>query len=117
EPGFGVSLLSDARHGYSCFGNQLALSLVRGPLWPDRGADIGVHNFRYALYPHAGDWREANTVREAACFARPMLWAKGAPAAILTKPLVTSSAANVVIDSIKTAEDGRGWIVRLYESS
>lgn len=117
EPGFGVSLLSDTRHGYSCFGNQLALSLVRGPLWPDRGADIGVHKFRYALYPHAGDWREANTVRDAACFARPMLWAKGPPDAILAKPLVTCSAANVVIDTIKAAEDGNGWIIRLYEST
>jgi alpha-mannosidase len=116
EPGFGVSLLSDARHGYSCFGNQLALSLVRGPLSPDRDADIGIHHFRYALYPHAGDWRAANSVRQAACFARPMLWSKGEPAAILAKPLVRTSTAHVVIDTIKIAEDGEGWIVRLYES-
>jgi alpha-mannosidase len=116
-PDFGVSLLSDTRHGYSCFGNQLALSLVRGPLSPDRGADIGIHRFRYALYPHAGDWRAANTVRQAACFSRPMLWSKGAPAAILAKPLLQTSAANIVIDTIKNAEDGQGWVVRLYEST
>jgi alpha-mannosidase len=115
EPDFGLSLLSDTRHGYSCFGSELALSLIRGPLSPDRAADIGLHRFRYALYPHAGDWRAANTVREAACFARPMLWSKGTPVAILARPLVKTSAKNVVIDTIKSAEDGQGWIVRLYE--
>ncbi|MEO8926760.1 MAG: glycoside hydrolase family 38 C-terminal domain-containing protein, partial [Caulobacteraceae bacterium] len=60
EPGFGVSLLSDARYGYSIFGNQMALSLIRGPMIPDPDADIGEHRFRYALYPHAGDWRAAD---------------------------------------------------------
>jgi alpha-mannosidase len=117
EPDFGVSLFSDSKHGFSCFGNQLALSLVRGPLSPDRGADIGVHRFCYALYPHAGDWRAANTVRRAACFARPLLWSRGTPDGMLAKPLVRTSAANVVIDTIKCAEDGEGWIVRFYESA
>ncbi len=117
EPGFGVSLLSDCRHGFSCFGNQLALTLVRGPLWPDRDADIGVHHFRYALYPHTDDWRAANTVARAACFARPLLWLAGTPAAILRKPVVSVAASNVVIDTIKPMEEGDGWVIRLYEST
>jgi len=117
EPNFGVSLLSDTRHGYSCFENQLALTLIRGPVWPDRNADVGTHHFSYAIYPHTDDWRDANTVAEAACFARPMVWAKGEAAELLQNPLVTSSAANVVIDTVKPAEEGDGWIVRLYESA
>lgn len=116
EPHFGVSLLSDARYGYSTFGNQMSLSLVRGPLSPDPKADFGEHRFRYALYPHAGGWREANTIAEAACFNRPLLWTQGAPADILRAPLITSSTGQVVIDTIKPAEDGNGWIVRLFES-
>ena len=36
EPGFGVSLLSDARYGFSVFGDQMALSLVRGAIGPTR---------------------------------------------------------------------------------
>ncbi len=116
EHGFGVSLLSDVRHGYSCFGNKLALSLLRGPVSPDANADIGKHHLRYALYPHEGDWRAANTVAHAACFARPLLWATGKPAAILERPLVQASPSNVVIDTIKQAEDGEGWVIRLYES-
>ncbi|MEI9991938.1 MAG: alpha-mannosidase [Rhizomicrobium sp.] len=117
EPGFGVSLLTDSRYGYATFENVMSLSLLRGTQSPDRMADIGIHRLRYALYPHADDWRRAGTVVQAALFNRPLLWAKGAPAAILSKPLVSAEPGNVVIDTIKPAEDGMGWIVRLHESS
>ena len=116
EPGFGVSLLSDARQGFSVFGGQMALSLVRGPTIPDPTADIGEHRFRYALYPHIGDWRAADTVAHAARFNRPLGWIAGAPAAILEASLVTAVPSSVVVDTVKPAEDGEGWVIRLYES-
>jgi alpha-mannosidase len=116
EPGFGVSLLSNARYGFSTFGHVMSLSLQRGTMSPDRMADIGVHRFAYALYPHAGDWRDAGTVAQAARFNRPLLWMDGAPADVLAQPLASATPANVVIDTIKPAEDGDGWIARLYES-
>ena len=116
EPGFGVSLLSDARYGYATFDNVMSLSLLRGTMSPDPGGDLGVHRFRYALYPHTGDWRQAGTVGEALCFNRPMLWTKGAPHPVLAKPLVAADTQAVMIDTIKPAEDGKGWVVRLYES-
>jgi alpha-mannosidase len=116
EPGFGVSLLNDSRYGYATFDNVMSLSLLRGTASPDPQGDIGVHRFAYALYPHAGDWRDGGTVGEAARFNRPLLWSKGAPLDIFAKPLVSAEPANVVIDTIKPAEDGKGWVVRLYES-
>ena len=44
-------------------GNTLRLTLLRSPKWPDAEADMGHHHFHYALYPHAGTWKEALTVR------------------------------------------------------
>ena len=117
EPDFGVSLFSDCRHGYSVFGNQLALTLLRGSELPDPQADIGRHRMRYAIYPHQGDWRAADTVGRALCFERPMLWAKGQPRAPLRQSFLTAAPANVIVDTIKPAEDGEGWVVRLYESA
>ncbi|MGH8122653.1 MAG: alpha-mannosidase, partial [Rudaea sp.] len=117
EPGFGVSLLTDSRYGYATFGSTMSLSLLRGTQSPDRDADIGVHRLRYALYPHDGDWRQGETVAEAARFNRPLLWAKGALPESLSRSLVSAQPLNVVVDTIKPAEDGKGWVVRLYESS
>jgi alpha-mannosidase len=116
EPGFGVSLLSDSRYGFSADGSLLGLSLARGPTSPDPTADAGEHRFAYALYPHVGDWRDAGTVAEGARFNRPFLWIPGPAADVLRARLVTASPAQVVVDGIKPAEDGEGWVVRLYES-
>jgi alpha-mannosidase len=115
EPDFGVSLLTDSRYGYATFDNVMSLSLLRGTMSPDATADLGKHSFRYALYPHAADWRRGGTVAQALRFNRPLLWA-AAPAAILERPLASAEPAHVVIDTIKPAEDGNGWVVRLYES-
>jgi len=116
EPGFGVSLLSDARYGFSVFENKMAISLLRGTMSPDPHADLGEHCLRYALYPHAGDWRSAGTVGLAARFNRPLLWGRGEIAGLLEAPLVSARPGTVVIDTVKPAEDGEGWVVRLYES-
>jgi alpha-mannosidase len=55
-------------------------------------------------------------VARAACFSRPVLWAPGDVAGLRETSLVSASPASVVIDTIKPAEDGEGWVVRLYES-
>ncbi|MEH2004776.1 alpha-mannosidase [Nostoc sp.] len=60
---YGVSLLNDCKYGYDSKPNQLRLTLLRSPNWPDSEADRGFHEFTYALYPHAGSWESAHTVR------------------------------------------------------
>lgn len=60
---YGVSLLNDCKYGYDATPNQLRLTLLRGTEYPDSEADKGIHEFTYALYPHAGSWEEAQTVR------------------------------------------------------
>ncbi|MEH1866492.1 MAG: alpha-mannosidase [Nostoc sp.] len=60
---YGVSLLNDCKYGYDSNPNQLRLTLLRSPNWPDSEADKGFHEFTYTLYPHAGSWESAHTVR------------------------------------------------------
>ena len=60
---YGVSLLNDSKYGYDSQPNQLRLTLLRSPTWPDTEADKGKHEFTYGLYPHAGSWQTAQTVR------------------------------------------------------
>jgi len=61
---YGVSLLNDCKYGYDSKTNQLRLTLLRSPLWPDPNADRGIHHFTYAIYPHQSDWKTAKTVHK-----------------------------------------------------
>lgn len=113
EYGFGVALLSEAKYGYSTFGNVMRLSLLRSPKAPDPVADRGHHEFSYALLPHVGGWREAGVVAEGFRFNVPLLWA---PGTISEGSLLSVDDANLVIDTVKKAEDSDALIVRLYEA-
>ena len=73
EPGFGVALLTDSKYGYAAHRNVLRLSLLRGPTSPDPLADLGRHHFRYALLPHAADFRAAGVIDEGYRFNVPLL--------------------------------------------
>jgi alpha-mannosidase len=112
EHGFGVALLSDSKYGWSCYGDELRLSLLRSTKSPDPEADMGRHEFAYALMPHAGGWREAGVVAEAARF--------NAPLRATTPPaddwFVELDDSNLVLDTIKRAEDSDALVLRLYEA-
>ncbi len=118
EADYGVSLLGGFKHGYSARGNVLGLSLLRGAIWPDPLADVGEHRFSYALYPHRGDWRQG-TVAEAEDFSAPLLplampvHAGGQPS---SRPFLRSSPSSLRLAAFKRAEEGQGYILRLYEA-
>lgn len=113
EHGFGVALLTDSTHGFSACGNELRLTLLRGPTDPDPEADLGEHAFAYAVLPHAGDWAEGNVVAEAACFSEPLVWADGE---LRAGSWAAAEPAALVLDTIKRSEDGEALVLRLYES-
>ncbi len=112
EHGFGVALLTESKYGFSTFGNTMRISLLRAPKHPDPQADIGQHHFEYAIMPHAGSWREAGVVAEAFKFNSPILFAPGKAKA---HSFASCDDANLVLDTIKKADDSAGTIVRLYE--
>ena len=112
EHGFGVALLNDCKYGHSCFGNELRLSLLRAPKSPDPEADMGAHAFAYALLPHAGGWREAGVLAEAHRFNAPPRWTNLDEA----DSLASVDDPNLVLDTVKRAEDSAAVVLRLYEA-
>jgi alpha-mannosidase len=116
EHGFGCAILSECKYGGSTFGNTMRLSLLRAPQSPDPTCDRAEHQFAWALLPHANGWREAGVVGEALRFNFPLRTVGHAP---LGHPAAESYASvddpNLVIDSIKRAEDSDAVILRLYE--
>lgn len=121
EGDYGVSLLNDCKYGHDIQGNVIRLTLLRSPTMPDPEADQGEHLFTYSLLPHAGNWRE-RTIPAAYHFNDPLLALDthsregGLPGGQQPLTLVESDSPNVVIETIKRAEDGNGIIVRLYEA-
>ncbi len=115
EHGFGVALLSESKYGYSTFGNVMRLSLLRSPKHPDPQADMGRHEFAYALMPHAGNWREAGVVAEAYRFNSPMILATGAADTNAGRSFASIDDRNLVLETIKRAEEEDAIVLRLYE--
>lgn len=121
EGDYGVSLLNDCKHGHDVQDNVLRLSLLRSPTMPDPQADQGEHRFVYSLLPHEGGWGES-TVAAAYALNDPVIAAEPRRAEHFrgrTSPgesLISVDGPNVVIETVKGAEDGRGFVVRLYES-
>ncbi len=70
---YGVSLLNNSKYGYDIKDNVMRLSLLRSPKWPDPTTDMGTHSIEYSLYPHKGNWKDANTVRKGYEFNHPLI--------------------------------------------
>ncbi|MDD6262742.1 MAG: glycoside hydrolase family 38 C-terminal domain-containing protein [Clostridiales bacterium] len=118
EGDYGVSLLNDCKYAHSCDDNVIGLTLLRGTTHPDPLADLGGHEINYAFYPHAGDWRTAGTPRRGHEFNNnPVVWsvADDFGADMAGKSLAVCSSENIIIDTVKPAEDGNGIIIRAYE--
>jgi alpha-mannosidase len=117
EGDYGVSMLSDCKYGWDIRDNVMRLTLLRGPISPDPEADLGRHRFCYSLYPHAGDWRVGGTVRRAYEFNAPVRAKLGSVGAGLPKTasLLSVDRLNLIVETIKMAEDDDALIVRLFE--
>jgi alpha-mannosidase len=79
-PAGGLALLLDGPQGVSARPDQLGVSLLRAPTWPDPGADNGRVRQRLALLPCAGSWRAAAVPDQAQSFREP-LWLRPLSAA------------------------------------
>ena len=117
EGDFGLSLLTDAKYGYSAKGNVLGLSLLRSPITPDPSADAGTHAFTYALYPHAADWRNG-TLREAHDLNAPL---RAYPTAAAghggaSARLLGTGHSSLRLSALKLCEDDDAVLLRVYEA-
>jgi alpha-mannosidase len=114
----GFSLLNNSKYGYDAKDNVLRLTLLRSPTDPDPIADQGIHEFVYALYPHAGTWKQALTERQGWDFNYKLdALQVESHAGILPAEhsFFEINADNVVLTAIKKAEDSDALILRFYE--
>lgn len=113
ESGYGVALLNDGKYGYDVKDDVLRISLIKSATMPDSGADQGHHQFTYSLLPHPGDWRE-HVPAEAYSLNHPVRVLQGLSASL--EAPVKCTAPNVILETLKPAQDGNGIILRLFEA-
>jgi alpha-mannosidase len=120
EHGWGTALITDSTYGYDASRRTrpeggttttVRLTLLRAPGAPDALADLGRHRFTYALALGA-DTREA--LAQAHALNLPL---RPAPGAGDARPLIAVDNPDVVVESVKLADDRSGdVVVRLYEA-
>uniref|UniRef100_A0A1A8PFM4 alpha-mannosidase n=1 Tax=Nothobranchius pienaari TaxID=704102 RepID=A0A1A8PFM4_9TELE len=116
EHNFGVALLNDSKYGYSIHRNTMTLSLLRAPKAPDAAADMGTHQFTYAIMPHTNSFQDASVIQCSYNLNFPLRLIRCRPD---SEPWSAFSVSppSVILETIKQAEDGKGTlVVRLYES-
>ena len=117
--GYGVSILNDGKYGWDDNANRIRLSLLRSPNANATGYEVGHYDYTYSIYPHSGDWKTANTVKEANELNYPLI---ANPTTQHTGVLgntfsfASIDQPNVMITAIKKAEDSPDdLVIRLVE--
>ena len=123
---FGLSILTDCKHGFDAQPSQLRLTLLKAPLWPDPGCDRGHHHFTYAIYPHSGTWQTARTPHHAQAFNIPLHtyvapYAATPVASEVDIPVCQSflglDSDHLILSAFKPSETSEeGFIVRYYDA-
>ena len=108
--GYGVAVLNDGKYGYACKDGSISVNLLRSQMHPCVDQDKGEHTFSFALYAHEGDVHHSDVAAQAYAFNRPLTVVRAEPVA----SLVSADDPHAVIETVKPAEDGNGYVVRLY---
>jgi alpha-mannosidase len=130
----GLALLNIGLPGNLVTGGTMMISLLRahtlgaygfgGGYEPgmssESGFQLGQERVaRYAMVPHAGDWREAGVFRDGFEFNHPLICRKVLPHAGSLPArwgLLEVSSPNVVVSALKPARDGDA-VLRVYEAA
>ncbi len=130
----GVALLNVGLPGNLATDGTLMVSLLRahtlgaygfgGGYEPGMSSESGMQlgkerTMRYAVVPHAGDWREAGITREGAEFNNPLICRKVAshPGILPSRwGFLEVSAPNVAVSAMKPGP-GETVVVRVYETT
>lgn len=110
----GYAMLTGSKYGWRVKEGLFSLNLLRSPVYPDPTADRGTHTIKYAIYPHDGDYNEAQVQAVAYRYNNGLFITDKA---IEIGSYVSTSDSHVVVETVKRAENGEGVVIRVYEDS
>ena len=116
EGDYGVALLNDCKYGYDIKDNIMRLSLIKSSTSPSPNADQGHHEFTYALLPHLES--DLGVVQKQAIDLNslPKVLLEKGKAKSAPLPIAQIRDPQVILQTIKPAENGKDIVIRAYES-
>jgi alpha-mannosidase len=114
---YGVAILNDCKYGYDVKNGNIRLTLLRGSVDPDPQADMGYHKASYAIYPHQGNWQEAEVLKRGWEFNNPLIVFQTMNHEGELPPQwgFLKVEGGAIATAIKLAEDSNSLIIRLVE--
>ncbi len=128
---YGLTILNDAKYGYSINGNDMRISVVRSSpfahhvpkvldtssehIWMDQG----IQTFRMLLVPHAGTLQDVNIPRIAEEFiSQSLLIYQGIHRGTMPKSgsFLSINSGNVIVSAVKQSELGEDIVLRCVET-
>lgn len=103
------ALYTDSHYGWRLKEGVLSLDMLRSPKHPDPDCDMGTHRFAYAMDIPA---TPMDATIGGYCFNYPLV---PLSVAAEVRPLAWVDHPHVVVETIKPAHRGEGYVVRLYE--
>lgn len=114
DNGHGCAVINDCKYGVGVEENSIELTLLRAAASPEMASDQGKQHFRYGFIAWTGSFADAPIVRQALAFNDPIRVENGKR---MRFSAFGTDSSNVLIDTVKLADDGSGdLIIRLYES-
>ena len=128
---YGLTVINDAKYGYSVMGNDMRISVARSAVYAhhnprvlDMNAehlwmDQGIQTFRMMVIPHQDTWQKSNIVRITEEFITPSVPIyQGIHGGAMPKSgsFLAVDSPNIIVSAIKQSENGKDLIIRCVES-
>lgn len=126
DGGYGIAILNDSKYGWDKPDDKtLRLTLLHTPSTEKRYADqrdldFGMHTMTYSIVGHTGDHNQAGIVEKGELLNQPLLCfttTKHAGKMGRDFSFATTSTPQIALKALKKAEDGTGYIVRVFETT
>ena len=119
DNGFGLSVINDCKYGCDIKNGHIRPTLFRCATNPNHIQDREHHSFSFSIYPHSKRVNDSDVVKEGynvnfPLYAIPQEAQEGTLAPEYS--FVSCNKENVVIETVKVAEDSDNIIVRAYET-
>jgi len=110
----GAAVLNNNKYGVNMRDNSINLTLLRAAASPVMRSDNGEQNFTYAFTGWNGTFKDSRVVQQGYELNNGVILTEGGEKA---ESYLATDSQNIIIDTVKQAEDGSGdLILRVYES-